>query len=152
MDTLALHLTDIDSPPHRLAVRQGATYLYPAMIYTGLDLRGWDFRGQIRTNYASLGGELVAAFVFGEVLFSETPDPSDDATLIPKSILMPRIDWEATRLMDPTGLRPRDSVDQPFRPGVNCWVYDIEAELDNKVVRLAEGFVQVNLEVTVPLA
>lgn len=147
--SLVLHLTDIDHPPNCWAIRQGADYNSPSIRITNLDLRNHSLKGQIRDDYLSAGGKLLAELVFRDLIFDEVPAEDDPGILLPRSTIGFTIPKAESLLLNPLSFRSRrQSADDPFRPGKNCWVYDIEATLNGSVSRIVEGFADGTPEVT----
>lgn len=150
---ITLHLTDIDYPGQRLAIQQGATYQAPAIILSNVDLTGYELRAHLRDNYLARGGTLLASFDFpGRSL--EMRAVGDSLIAVPVTTIFMALSAEQTGQLDASSLIPRTSAATPFQPGINCWVWDLEAHEENvaadlkKVYRIAGGFAQLSEEVT----
>ncbi|MGG6283681.1 hypothetical protein ACQ4M3_19040 [Leptolyngbya sp. AN03gr2] len=140
------HLTSTDYPSgESYALIQGATYDYVVFWYPE-DLTGFVPRGQIRTNYLQKEGELVVSFQFHPVIYEQRT--LNEVTGF-YSKIHPYLTARQTELIN-FDLRKRKSLSEEVKPGRNVWVYDIELERlsDQYVIKVAKGWVEVELEVT----
>lgn len=115
-----------------ISIEQGATFNLTATLKNSsnvvLDLTGWSFTGQIRSNYSS---ETVLA-TFDCTLNS----PATDGVV---NITISDVDTAAIPVLDATS----------YNRKITRYVYDIEAtKPDGTVVRLFQGEVDVSPEVT----
>jgi hypothetical protein len=151
---LTLHFTDVDYPNFFLAIRQGATFQPVALRFTNFELGDLALRGQLRDNYLSAGGKLLAEFSFPGTSLDYVPVSEGSAMQLPVTTIFPELSAQQTEALNPSQLIARDDASIPFQPGVNCWVWDLEAfeadvnPLTQKVYRLARGFAQISLEAT----
>jgi hypothetical protein len=143
MSTFHLTTTDYDDGTS-YAIQQGATFDRVA-FYFDEDLTGWTARGQVRDNYADLGGVIQASFSFAALVYAV-----DTVNGVTKSYTKVKPILSATQtqaLLFSLKLRADSSV-KPV-PGKNVWVYDIELVSPEGIVRRdIEGWVEVTKEVT----
>lgn len=148
MPAAIFHLTNVDNPPHRYAIEQGATFSWLTLVLDG-DYTTWTPRGQIRNNYASNGGTAKAVFSFPALVMGTATLPGGgNAT---GTIIKPTLTDEQTQLLDwaESKMQARSKSSEPALPGKNVWVYDIELESPSgEVMRLVQGFVEISLEAT----
>jgi hypothetical protein len=137
-----LNLTNIN-PNNPLAIYQGATYK-SLVFFHPQDLSLWTPRGQIRTNWLRLDGELLADFLFlpltfGTVVLSGLPHD--------RTTIVPILSHQITQLIPAT--RPVLNNEAP-KVGKNAWVYDLElvSPSGSEVLKLARGLVEVLPEAT----
>jgi hypothetical protein len=138
MRSATFNLTNIDYPGKRYAIQQGATFDWLSVELSG-DWSSWSCRGQIRNNYEQLSGEVKASFQFLPVVFD---------SVLNKSIIRPTLSALVTEGIN-WSLTPRRTRTETPRPGINCWVYDIEVFQGATVYRIVEGLIEISLEVTV---
>lgn len=146
--TAILHLTNFDKRGRLLAIEQGANYS-KLNILTERDLTTWMLRGQIRDGYASRGGIVLAQFSFEP---TEYKNVTVCKKTVARSIIKPRLTVADTQALAAAWITKqmyqRTSWSEPLL-GHNVFCYDIEAEAaDGETLRLAQGFVEVSLEVT----
>jgi hypothetical protein len=117
---------------YNLVIEQGADFNNLTFVLVG-DYTAWLPRGQIRDDYASLGGTLKASFLFSPLILGEAT--LDDGTLVSGTLIRPSLTEIETRsLVQSKGLR---------------WVYDIELQSpDGEVIRVTQGRVDISPEVT----
>lgn len=140
MSCSTFNLIDDDSGCY--AIRQGATFDSLVILWPDDDLTDWTPRGQIRTNYVDASGVVLAEFTFADLTFG--PETIDGTTANYTRIL-PSLSASETQAIS----APPKALTEDFIPGSNCWVYDIEIESPDGVVkRLVEGVVTVSREVT----
>jgi hypothetical protein len=137
------HLTTTDHTDTCHAIIQGATYYLP-VIYYPEDISTWVVRGQIRKNYADLEPTVLANFSFNPIVYGSTTLNGVEAS---RSMIRGFIPANITATI-PTTPRLRKSVADRAIIGTNVWVYAIEiASPSSEVIRLLNGFVEVELEV-----
>jgi hypothetical protein len=119
-----------------LAIIQGESYrqLQGGKITLHGNWLDADLRGHLRTNFLNEGGEILAIFEFDPSTYDEV---TDTTTLKPwirhqYTQTIPKTQWKEGRLINTT----------------NLYVYDIEAEKNDEVGKLAPGYAQVIGEVT----
>jgi len=131
------HFTKTDNQQD-YSIRQGATFSF-AIKYKELDISDWEFRGQIRRKYADNDENVLADFDFSVPVF----DIENNWTFVVANLSATTT--ETLPIHPKRRATKRDAV----IVGINVWVYDIEAESPTgEVVRITEGFVEVNQEVT----
>ncbi|MBW4626483.1 MAG: hypothetical protein KME49_13540 [Brasilonema octagenarum HA4186-MV1] len=146
--TAILHLTDCDRRGRLLAIEQGANYR-KVTILAERDLTTWTLRGHIRDGYASRGGTLLAEFSFEPVEYKNVTVCNKT---VARSIIKPFLTVADTQVLSTVwitkNMYKRTSYSEPLL-GQNVFCYDIEAEAaDGETLRLAQGFVEISLEVT----
>ena len=136
-----LNLTN-DNPANPLAIYQGATYKSLVFLHPD-DFSLWTPRGQIRTNWLHLGGQLLANFVFEPLTWGLV---TIDGTPQNRTTIVPVIPFNATTLIPAT----KSMASGGLRVGRDRWVYDIElvSPTNAEVVKLSRGLVEVLPEAT----
>lgn len=117
-----------------LAIQRGATYDKWRPQAPG-DWRLWTPKSQIRDNLLSVGGELKTAFDFGETEYDAESDLSTFKPFLTpeKTLSLPITKYQG----------------DPSEPSVkNCFVTDLQVELDGVIYSCDVKFVQVKGEVT----
>lgn len=140
------HLTSTDyRNGESYAIIQGSTFDRVVFWYPG-DVSGFVPRGQIKTDYAQKGGELITSFQFHPLRYERRPDKQE---AVYHTKIHPFLTAQQTQALI-FNLRTRRSNLDKASPGRNCWVYDIELarESDGYVIQLSKGYVEVELEVT----
>lgn len=126
------------------AIRQGATFDWVTFLLKE-DYSTWQGRGQIRDNYAEKAGKIKATFTvslqYGSVTINGVSVLRTSVIPTLTALETEQLDWLTTGMRSPLGT-------EPFNPGKNCWLYDIEIHKADKVKRIVEGFVTVSPEVT----
>lgn len=148
MPAAIFHLTNVDNLPSRYAIEQGATFAWLTLVLDG-DYTTWTPRGQIRNNYASNGGVIKTVFSFSPLVMGTASLPGGGTAT--GTIVKPSLSNQQTQLLDwaESKMQARSKSSEPALPGKNVWVYDIELESPSgEVMRLVQGFVEVNLEAT----
>ncbi len=148
MPAAIFHLTNVDNPPHRYAIEQGATFSWLTLVLDG-DYLSWTPRGQIRNNYASNGGTVKTVFGFPPLTMGAATLPGGGTAT--GTIIKPTLTNQQTQLLDwaESKMQARTKSSEPALPGKNVWVYDIELESPGgEVMRLVQGFIEVSLEAT----
>lgn len=145
MNEFHLTRTDHIDQGRSYAIQQGASFDWLTFHYPD-DVSSWNPRGQIRTDYRSRGGNLVADFDFDPLVYvSQTIN----GTTAFRTKIKPKLSAITTASMS-FNLKRRKTSEDVAVPGRNVWVYDIELErpLDGLVVKISRGFVEVELEAT----
>jgi hypothetical protein len=140
------HLTKTDyEDGSNFSIQQGSSFDWLVFYYPE-DISTWLPRGQIRTNYAQKGGELIAEFDFDLLVYASQ---TIDGVTAFRTKIRPKLSATQTEAMN-FNLRTRKSSDEIAVPGRNVWVYDIELEhpTNGTVIKLSRGFVEVELETT----
>lgn len=139
------HLTTTDHPDGvSYAIQQGATFDRIA-FYVEEDLTGWIARGQIRDNYADLGGVIQATFNFAPLIYAPRLVNGVTKSYVEIKPILTAVQTEAFRF----GLKLRADDSVIAVPGKNIWVYDIELVSPAGIVRRdIGGWVEVTREVT----
>jgi hypothetical protein len=114
-----------------IIITQGASW-EDAKFYRPEDLSLGTAKGQIRTDYLSNGGKLIAEFEFYPLTYGSVLWPGS-ATSVDRTIIIPKLSAEITAAI-PVGRR--------------YWVYDIFVGLGLKSYLIAGGKVVVNRRVT----
>ncbi|BAQ65550.1 hypothetical protein GM3709_2315 [Geminocystis sp. NIES-3709] len=119
-----------------MAIVQGATYDKLNLKLEG-DYSEATFKAQIRNAPLELEGELLASFSFQQINYDGDTN---------KTTVVPILTAEQTSAIPSTKYDGDDSRAKPSQK--NCWVWDFEAVLPEKVTKIPISFVQVTAEVT----
>lgn len=125
-----------------LSIYQGENFESLTLHYPE-DLSTWLPRGQIRKNYLYKQGSLLANFSFKPIIWAEV---LVEENLSFRTIVIPTLSHLITASLP----IPKPRGDSNFKPGSNCWVYDIELikpDLSSSI-KLVRGYVEVIPEVT----
>jgi hypothetical protein len=115
-----------------IAIVQGQTWESVQFFYPG-DLSGGTARGQIRTDYLSRSGRLLAEFEFLPLVYGLVTSVTI-VTPSPRTIIAPKLDRDRT-------------IHLPI-PTTNLWVYDIFVDIGTRSIQIGEGKVSVKPRVT----
>lgn len=129
----------IDDTLVNLSVEQGKTYNKLILKYPD-DLTIGTFQGQIRNSYYQDEGTLLGSFEFETAIYEEI---EIDGKIVGKTTIKPYLTAETTQNIPYTKYQGIGSTSIK-----NCWVYDIEYHLNEIVITIVRGFVQVIPEVT----
>ena len=140
------HLTATDHTDYSYAIQQGSTFDSVTFLHPD-NLTTWNARGQIRDNYADLGGVIKATFTFPTLVY----EPVTIGT-VTKSYtkIKPTLSAAVTQALV-FDLKKRIDSTVTAVPGKNVWVYDVEvysSDVVPVVYRIGEGFVEISKEVT----
>lgn len=121
------HLIDSDAGCY--AIQRGASlgappsYAGHAFFMVGVDLTGWTAIGQIKADYASAGGAILASFTFGTLTYG-TFTLANASSVTGTRILM-TMPASTTRTL---ALPPKWKLFKPEAPevGKTCWLYDVK--------------------------
>ena len=135
-----LNLTN-ENPSNPLAIYQGATYKSLVFLHPD-DFSLWTPRGQIRSNWLHLGGQLLADFVFAPMTWGLV---TVEGIPVNRTTIIPVVPFGVTALIPVT--KPINGI---AKAGKNRWVYDIElvSPTNSEVVKLSRGLVEVLPEAT----
>jgi hypothetical protein len=137
------HLTRFDNDDGVSSpIRQGATF---SIVFNYLgDVASYSPRGQIRSDYASNDGTLLATFSFDPLVYQLITKPNGSQCMA--TVITAKLSAIATADMPIPNLRKTANDKNVI--GTNTYVYDIELEDDGVVLRIVEGLVEVLPEVT----
>lgn len=134
----------MSSSSYNLTVLQGADFQEQIRYFLG-DITEYSIRGQIRKGFAYENGELLASFVFDNLVY-ESVVKADGTTAMATTTLM-RLPNSITQSIPITPALK--TLSDGYIKGCNCWVYDVEVvSPENIVTRILSGYVVVSPEVT----
>ncbi|MBW4597864.1 MAG: hypothetical protein KME46_34405 [Brasilonema angustatum HA4187-MV1] len=146
--TAVLHLTNNEHPGRRYAIEQGANFRKVTFMLDR-DLTGWTVRGEIRTDYRENNGLVIAEFDFDPLEYKPVVICG---MAVQRSLVIPTLSSSVTTSMGTEWVsrrmtQRRNASDQP-QIGRNVWVYDVAAFTTGERMRISQGFLEVDLEVT----
>lgn len=138
------HLTRFDNDGGVVSpIHQGASFQI-VFHYFG-DVSNYLARGQVRSDFASNGGSLLAEFEFDPLAYQLIT--KKDSSQCMATVIVAKLPASVTNTMPIPTLRK--TIKDKNVVGIHVWVYDIELESpDGFVIRLIEGYVEVLPQVT----